>query len=342
MSMPAIRKPQISQVNISGKDFFLTDGDKTDLRPDQNTIRFRFGSTIYREIFPYEIEYMLEGAETDWTVASDLHEALYNNLPSGEYVFRVRVKGKNIAWTSEEATVRFKIHTPFYKAKWFLVLLVLLLSGLVYLVYRFRIAQKEKLLLLENKAQALEKEKALVMYENLKQQLNPHFLFNSLTSLNSLIEEEPAAASEFLDNLSKSYRYILKSRDHETVPLADEIRFAENYIKLQQTRFEKGLDIRLTIPEEYHHKLIVPVTLQNLVENAIKHNIIDEDQPLVIKIFIENGRLVVQNNLQKKKMVETSNRMGLSNMQSLYQYLSREPVEIIETTETFTVKLPLL
>ena len=126
------------------------------------------------------------------------------------------------------------------------------------------------------------------------------------------------------------------------MPLADEIRFAENYIKLQQTRFEKGLDIRLTVPEEYHHKLIVPVTLQNLIENAIKHNIIDEDQPLLIKIFIENGRLVVQNNLQKKKMVETSNRVGLSNMQSLYQYLSREPVEIIETAESFIVKLPLL
>jgi LytS/YehU family sensor histidine kinase len=157
-----------------------------------------------------------------------------------------------------------------------------------------------------------------------------------------LIEAEPKAASEFLDSLSKTYRYILKSRDNETVPLLDEMRFAENYVKLQKTRFEKGFDVRIDIPEEYYHRKIVPVTLQNLIENAIKHNIIDEESQLVVKIYAENNLIVVENNLQRKKFVETSNRVGLANLQSLYHYLSNQPMEIIETNDSFKIKLPLL
>lgn len=339
---PQLKKPQISQVSVSGKDVNLFAGEKIILKPDENTIRFHFGSIINREIFPHDIEYMLEGAEKKWTAAGNNHEALYNNLQPGDYTFMVRAKGNNNTWKTEDAVLAFTIQTPFYKTKWFLISIAILVSGILFFIYRYRLTQKEKLMMLENKAQSLEKEKAMVMYENLKQQLNPHFLFNSLTSLNSLIVAEPKEASEFLDSLSKTYRYILKSRDNETVPLIDEIRFAENYVKLQKTRFEKGFDVNINIPEEYYHRKIVPVTLQNLVENAIKHNILDEDSPLVVNMFVENDYLVVENNLQKKKFVETSNRQGLSNMQSLYNYLSNRPVEIIETVETFKIKLPLL
>jgi len=98
----------------------------------------------------------------------------------------------------------------------------------------------------------------------------------------------------------------------------------------------------MNIPEDFYHRKIVPVTLQNLVENAIKHNIIDEDSPLQVDIFIENDYLVVQNNLQKKKFVETSNKHGLVSMESLYRYLSNRPVEINESNNFFTVKIPLL
>jgi ligand-binding sensor domain-containing protein len=340
--MPSKVKPQISQLSASGRDIPLFDAANIAVRPDENTIRIRFGTFMNREIFPYDIEYKLEGAEKEWTTAGENHEALYNNLNSGHYTFRVRVKGKNSSWQTDEAVIKFTIKTPFYKTTLFLIAVLLLLTGILFFIYRYRLNQKEKMLNLENKAQALEKEKALVMYENLKQQLNPHFLFNSLTSLNSLITAEPKAAGEFLDSLSKTYRYILKSRDNETVPLVDEIRFAENYIKLQKTRFEKGFDVVINIPEEYYHRKIVPVTLQNLVENAIKHNIIDEESPLVVNIYVEEDLLVVKNNLQRKNFVETSNRQGLASMQSLYQYLSHQPVTIIETSDTFTIKLPLL
>jgi LytS/YehU family sensor histidine kinase len=180
------------------------------------------------------------------------------------------------------------------------------------------------------------------MYENLKQHLNPHFLFNSLTSLSSLITSDPKLAGDFLDKMSKVYRYILKNRENETVPLSEELKFVELYNQLQKTRFENGLFVNVNIDEEYHHRKIAPVTMQNLVENAIKHNIADVDSPLVIELFTESDYLVVRNNLQRKKFVDTSNKQGLSSMLSLYRYLSSRPMEIIEDEKYFTVKIPLI
>lgn len=196
--------------------------------------------------------------------------------------------------------------------------------------------------MLESKAQRLEKEKVMVMYESLKQQLNPHFLFNSLTSLSGLIETDQQVAGDFLEQMSGIYRYILKNGDKETVSLKEEAEFVQLYINLQQTRFKKGLIVNINIPEEYFHYKIAPVTLQNLIENAIKHNIIDVASPLVIDVFIDGNYLVVKNNLQKKKSVETSNKKGLAQFLSLYKYLSEKPVIINESTLFYEIKVPLI
>src|SRR5205823_11581550 len=121
-----------------------------------------------------------------------------------------------------------------------------IISGLV-AFFRYRINHRERILVLQAKAQMLEKEKALVMYESLKQQLNPHFLFNSLTSLSSLILQDQKVAKQFLDQMSKIYRYILKNRDNELVPLIEDVKLAEVYTKLQQTRFRGGLQVNINI-----------------------------------------------------------------------------------------------
>ncbi|MFN8252321.1 MAG: histidine kinase [Ferruginibacter sp.] len=342
LTKPALEKPLISLMSVGNKDFQLLNNSHIYLNATENTVRFKFGTLINRNIFPYDLEYKLGNAENHWTVAGENAEANYNNLAPGKYEFHVRVVGKNNAWQSEEAILYFVIKTPFYKSGWFYAAAVLLFFAALYLFYRFRIKQKEKLMLLETKAQALEKEKALVMYENLKQHLNPHFLFNSLTSLSSLIRLDQQMAGDFLDKMSKVYRYILKNRDNEVVPLGEEMKFVQLYIGLQKTRFNEGLQVNMHIDEEFHHRKIAPVTLQNLVENAIKHNTADEAFPLVIELFVENDFLVVRNNLQKKKFVETSNRQGLVNMESLYRYLSIRPMEIHEDEQYFTVKIPLL
>ncbi len=182
----------------------------------------------------------------------------------------------------------------------------------------------------------------MVMYESLKQQLNPHFLFNSLTSLSGLIETDQKMACAFLDQMSGIYRYILKNSTHETVFLKDEVAFVQLYITLQRTRFGNGLQVNIEVPEEYLGYRIAPVTLQNLMENAIKHNIIDKGSPLVIDVFIEDEYLIVKNNLQKKTVVETSNKTGLAQFVSLYRYLSDNPVAIEEDAHFFRVKVPLV
>jgi LytS/YehU family sensor histidine kinase len=214
--------------------------------------------------------------------------------------------------------------------------------SIIYFIYRYRLHQHQAFLKLENKAQALEKEKTQVQYENLKQHLNPHFLFNSLTSLSSLIRTDQKLAINFLDGMSKIYRYILQSKDNETIALKEEIKFIDAFVQLQKTRFQNGLVFNIDIDEDFFHRKIVPVTLQNLIENAIKHNIVDEESPLVIDMYVEDEYLVVKNNLQKKKFVDTSNKQGLESLQSLYKYLSDKPFTCEEKDGYYVVKIPLI
>jgi LytS/YehU family sensor histidine kinase len=234
------------------------------------------------------------------------------------------------------------LQSVFYKTTLFRVLASILLAGILYGIYKFRTKQQKQMYLLKSKAQLLKKEKVMVMYESLKQQLNPHFLFNSLSSLSGLIETNQQMAAVFLDQMSDIYRYILKNSENETVTLGEEIEFVQLYINLQQTRFKKGLLVNQDVPDEYLHFRIAPVTLQNLIENAIKHNIIDAGSPLVIDIYIDNDYLVVRNNLQRKGVVETSNKKGLAQFISLYTYLIDKPVRIEEDNYHFTIRIPLI
>lgn len=188
----------------------------------------------------------------------------------------------------------------------------------------------------------LEKEKARVQYDNLKNQLNPHFLFNSLTSLNSLIFENPQLASDFLQQLSKVYRYVLENKERNLVSVETEINFVKHYVQLLKTRFEEGFDVKFEIEEPAKQKAIVPVTLQILIENAMKHNVIQKDSPLIISITAQNGFLLAENNFQKKNVVDSSNGLGLENLRNLYRYLSEREVIIEQTEKSFTVKIPLL
>ena len=191
-------------------------------------------------------------------------------------------------------------------------------------------------------AAELEKEKALVQYDNLKNQLNPHFLFNSLTSLNSLIFENPQLASDFLQQLSKVYRYVLDNKEKNIVSIETEINFVKHYVQLLKARFEDGLEVSFNVDDAAVQKAIVPVTLQILLENAMKHNIMQKDTPLRIKIYNEEEFLVVENNFQKKNVIDISNGQGLENLKNLYHYLSEKPVEIEMNDRSFKVKIPLL
>ncbi len=177
----------------------------------------------------------------------------------------------------------------------------------------------------------------------LKNQISPHFLFNSLNTLVTLIHEDPTVAARFTQKLSDVYRYILQHKDKEVVDLGTELEFTEAYNFLMKMRFEQSLDIRVNVDPVYHRMLVAPLTLQMLVENAVKHNVVSLAQPLRVDIYVENGRsLIVRNNLQGKQAVEGSTHTGLNNIKQRYAYLSDRPVDVIGTREHFLVALPLL
>ena len=191
--------------------------------------------------------------------------------------------------------------------------------------------------------ESLRRENLNGQLQGLKSQVNPHFLFNSLTSLNSLIFENQQLASDFLQHLSKVYRYLLQHKEKETVSLKNELDFVENYIFLLKTRFQDDIIIDIKVPSNnILEKGIVPVTLQILIENAVKHNVISTQSPLCICVETEGNTLTVSNNIQRKKQVETSNRQGLESLRALYHYLSDRPLEVHETDTHFTVTLPLI
>lgn len=187
----------------------------------------------------------------------------------------------------------------------------------------------------------LKRERLVLQYEALKNQVNPHFLFNSLNVLTSLVYRDPDISARFIRQLADVYRYVLDQKDVELTPLSLELRFVESYIYLQKIRFEEGLIteiVNCTDNEGY----IIPLSLQMLVENAIKHNIVSREEPLTIRIEIVDNYVIVTNNLQRKTVSADSTSIGLANIKARYEYLSNKDFEVIETKEIFKVKVPLL
>ncbi len=167
-------------------------------------------------------------------------------------------------------------------------------------------------------------------------------MFNALTSLNSLIFENQQLASDFLQQLSKVYRYTLQNRDKATVSVRTELNFVKNYISLLETRFGEALEIKVEVDENDLDKGIAPVVSQMLLENAVKHNIVCLDCPLSISITSKNEYFIVENNIVRKTQVETSNKLGMENIKDLYKYLTDRPIEIEDFENRYIVKIPLI
>jgi len=178
--------------------------------------------------------------------------------------------------------------------------------------------------------------------EGLRNQVNPHFLFNSLNTLAYLIPEDPDRAVRFLQQLSNVYRYVLESREAKIIPISKEMEFLDAYIFLLKERFGDNLTVIIKGLEGKNNIAIVPLSFQILFENAIKHNVISVEKPLTIEVFLENGHLIVRNNLQKKNQVMDSTGVGLNNIRDRYRMLSEKEVEVIASHQYFTVALPIL
>ncbi|NGY38346.1 Pr2TM family membrane protein [Flavobacterium sp. XN-5] len=183
---------------------------------------------------------------------------------------------------------------------------------------------------------------ASAKFESLKNQIDPHFLFNSLNVLSSLIEENPDNAQRFTTSLSKVYRYVLEQKDKELVPVEEELAFAKTYMNLLKMRFENSLFYELPTSIIDPEAKVVPLSLQLLLENTVKHNVVSEKRPLHIRIFVENGYLVVENDYQKKEVLQDRRGVGLQNIISRYAIVTNRKVTIAQDEKTFTVKIPIL
>jgi LytS/YehU family sensor histidine kinase len=194
-----------------------------------------------------------------------------------------------------------------------------------------------------DEAENLKKENLQSQLEGLKDQVNPHFLFNSLNSLSSLINEDPEKAEKFLDEMSKVYRYLLRTNEDGLTTLDSEMQFIQSYFHMLKTRYGDSVSMETQIDGHYLSYQLPPLTLQMLVENAVKHNMILKDSPLKILIMTTNsGRLIVSNNLQRKDRMVASNKVGLANIVNKYRLMKKEEISIRDDGKEFAVVVPLI
>jgi len=205
-------------------------------------------------------------------------------------------------------------------------------------VYYYYIKSHEKALNIE----IGKKNRAYYQYQQLKGQMNPHFLFNSLNVLEFLIQTDPARASDFVRKLSSVYRYFLNKEDKEVVSLKEEIDFVMIYTDLLKARFDKGLEVRVEIDEKYYNFPIIPGGLQMLVENAIKHNVISNEHPLKIDISVKGSMVVTKNNLQLRINTMESSGVGIRNIRGQYKLLFKKEIQVFAEPGFFAIGLPLI
>ncbi|HKJ42149.1 MAG TPA: histidine kinase [Sunxiuqinia sp.] len=192
-------------------------------------------------------------------------------------------------------------------------------------------------------AERLKKENIQSKFEVLKNQIDPHFFFNSLSVLTSLVYKDANLSAEYITQLSKMYRYILEGKNQSLVSIGDELNFLSSYIFLIKVRYNENICFEIEIAEDLRNKIYLPKnSLQMLVENAIKHNKFGNGEPLIVRIFAGDGYIQVVNNKNRRELIEYSSKIGLENIKKRYELIGNYELLIEETDESFTVKLPKL
>lgn len=301
---------------------------------DENSFTFNFSGIWFQDEENVTFSYKLEGIDADWRVTGD-HYANYPALPPGKYRFRVKSSATGSFIHPDERVYEFEINQPFWLEMWFYVPALLLVVGIMLIIVRStnkRIADKERML----------KENAEFRFQVLKNQISPHFLFNSFNTLLYLIDSDKRKASDYTEELSDFFRKVLEVREQNLITLREELHLMELYGSLQQTRFENALKIEINVDERYLDTLIPPLSGQMLLENAIKHNSISQSLPLVFKVEVEDAWLVFANNKQLRRGASDSTGIGLKNIIQRYRLLNFADPQIRQDDETFTVLLPLI
>ncbi len=305
-----------------------------EFKHDENFIQISYNGLWFHK--PTEVRYKIQlvGYDVESFETKD-HSITYSKLPPGNYEFVLQCTAGNTFANANTIRYAFVIDHPYWQEAWFIVLFVLFIMLGIYLFIRWRTK------VLQEKQQ-FEKERIIFELETLRNQINPHFLFNSFNTLAGIVETNPDKAVVFIEKLSDFYRELLTYRERNLINLSEELKLLENYIFLIEQRFIGKIKFELQIPLEFFDKKIAPLSLQLLIENAIKHNTASREHPLTIKIFCKDDFLVVQNKINLKSSGVVSTGIGLANIVKRYELLSTKNVGITNDGTMFTVQIPLI
>ena len=324
-------EPNITAVSVFLQPFdFLSN---TVFKHNQNYFLFNFTGLWYTNPDLVRYRYRLEGYDHDWIVSKE-HFASYPNLPPGQYIFHLQASEHGEFEGTPVDTYGFSIRPPFW-TRWWFIALCLLAAG--WLLYGYIHAREKRF----HREATLRRESVMSQFATLKSQINPHFLFNSFNTLITIIEENPKIAVEYVEHLSDFYRSILVYREKDLISLSEELEMVRNFDFLLKKRYENNFHLNDRLNGQTGR--VMPLALQMLVENAVKHNIISSAKPLTIDIFTENNEyVVVRNNNQRKIKPEPGTHFGLQSLVNRYALMGAPPVIVEETPEFFTVKVPIL
>lgn len=294
---------------------------------------------LYSFVLGYSNMYFFDYLRTrQWKEYSTLKRIIYGVLGSTI----ITLIGLFVLRAITEVVVNGKTFNEFLSAQRFVhyqfgLWITLTIVAIFHFVYYYNKYQQNKI-----KEQKVIAGTASAKFDALKNQLDPHFLFNSLNVLTSLIEENPENAQKFTTSLSKVYRYVLEQKNKELVTVDEELEFAKTYMSLLKMRFEDSIVFEIPEKATNPESKVVPLSLQLLLENAVKHNMVNASKPLHIKIYEADGNLVVENNLQPKQIVKKSSGVGLENIKQRYNLLSTKKVSINQQANSFAVSIPML
>lgn len=335
IAVSSLRTPKAYIERIS---LFLNDIDTSQhnrFNSDENNFGFHFNAIDFTHAADMQFQYMLEGLSNKWMTTKD-HYVNFPKLAPGHYVFRVRASVNGSFNLSPVAEYSFHIAKPIWQRWWFITLAASLLAALLWWLMRYREKQQQHI-------QQLQQAHLQSQLATLKSQVSPHFFFNGLNTLMALIEDDrKQQALDYTAHLSDFFRKIVQFRNEETIPLRSELALVADYVFIQQQRFGSALQLDLSGDDAaINTAKIAPLTLQLLIENAIKHNSLTTTHPLLIRISVTDQWIAVSNNLQPKISTEKGEGLGLQNIEHRYRLLTGRSIQIIRSTTHFTVSVPI-
>ncbi|HXP52481.1 MAG TPA: histidine kinase [Bacteroidia bacterium] len=305
------------------------------LNYNENYLIISFIGLTYKDAGKVQYRYKMEGIDTSWIYTKN-RDVQYPKLSPGNYVFQVSAMNNDGIWNQKPATIQFIITPPFWATWWARTFFILVIASFIY--WRFNVVTTH------TKQNADVNKQLLTMeLKELKAQMDPHFLFNNLNTLTQLVEIKSDDAPEFVEELSKYYRYSLQFRNTEFTSLDNEIKQAERYLHILKIRFGNNIKVIWNITETLRNHYIATYSMQLLLENITKHNIVSASKPIWVEINTnESGYLIVKNQLQLKNSTALSNKHGLKSIDQRYQLLTSKKIIVSHTSQYFSVELPLI